>query len=788
MYQDLNGFPSNFTSHPSASPQPNHQARRTAAMGKAKKEAKVDLADNIAKKTAGFIQSDEHRDLLDIVDTLRSQGVSHYVDLPQIIVCGSQSSGKSSTLEALSGIEFPSAEGLCTRFATELVLRRGDVAGIKVHIQPHADRTEEERINLSRFSMEASDAKPFPKIIEEAKQAMGLSAVGVAGAKIFSTDVLRIESTSPTAPNLTLVDLPGLFGAADKNQSDDDAALVQDMVTNYMRQRRSIILAVVTADNPFANQPVTKFAREIDPQGQRTLGLITKPDKIDKGSDSERYYIELAQNQNVKLNLGWHVLRNRSHATADDSAEERDERENDFFANSLWGESLAKTQLGVDALRERLRNVLWNQINNGLPGVISDVQAGIKDCENKLAQLGKARISSREKHSYLHKISARLSVLLRAAIDGVYSDQFFEPGSEDSSELLERRLRARVQSILSDYADRMREDGHALEIVEDDDEAVRDNDSGRIDRYDYLTDHVKPAMFHSRGRELPGTFNPLVVGDLFSQQCRPWERITHRVVEEIHKAAAETFREALDDICDSNTADRLRKYHITPALHQLRKDLKEKIDELLLPHQSIHPITYNDYLCRTVNKIQTERMNRKVEAVASTTLQVQKSAEHTWYTASSVKLFKAGIKAQFAPDVEEYSASLAADVAAAYYQIALEKFIDDVSVNAIETCLIQALPEVLSPQKVWDLDEDTVELLGSETDETIAERTSLTLKLETLTKGLHDLDGFTSSRPLQGGGYLLKRDKERKVPVRDVTRFAQRLAEDREMREKASQK
>ncbi|KAM7216386.1 P-loop containing nucleoside triphosphate hydrolase protein [Rhypophila decipiens] len=732
-------------------------------MGKAKKEAKVDLADNIAKKTAGFIQSDEHRDLLDIVDTLRSQGVSHYVDLPQIIVCGSQSSGKSSTLEALSGIEFPSAEGLCTRFATELVLRRGDVAGIKVHIQPHADRTEEERINLSRFSMEASDEKTFPKIIEEAKQAMVLSAVGVAGAKIFSTDVLRIESISPTALNLTLVDLPGLFGAADKK-------------TNPMTMRHCITLAVVTADNPFANQPVTKFAREIDPQGQRTLGLITKPDKIDKDSDSERYYIELAQNQNVKLNLGWHVLRNRSHATADDSAEERDERENDFFANSLWGESLAKTQLGVDALRERLRNVLWNQINNGLPGVISDVQTGIKDCENKLAQLGKARISSREKHSYLHKISARLSVLLRAAIDGVYSDQFFEPGSEDSSELLERRLRARVQSILSDYADRMREDGHALEIVEDGDEAVRDNDSGWIDRYDYLTDHVKPAMFHSRGCELPGTFNPLVVGDLFSQQCRPWERITHRVVEEIHKAAAETFREALADICDSNTADRLRKYHITPALQQLRKDLKEKIDELLLPHQSIHPITYNDYLCKTVNKIQTERMNRKVEAVASTSLKMS-AIDKDACTYPSVKLFKAGIKAKFV--------SRSADVAAAYYQIALEKFIDDVSVNAIETC---PLPEVLSPQKVWDLDEDTVELLGSETDETIAERTSLTLKLETLTKGLHDLDGFTSTRPLQGGGYLLKRDKERKVPVRDVTRFAQRLAEDREMKEKASQK
>jgi len=57
-----------------------------------------------------------------------------------------------------------------------------------------------------------------------------------------------------------------------------------------MKQRRSIILAVISADNPFANQPVSKFARKIDPSGNRTLGLITKPDKIERGSDSERYY------------------------------------------------------------------------------------------------------------------------------------------------------------------------------------------------------------------------------------------------------------------------------------------------------------------------------------------------------------------------------------------------------------------------------------------------------------------------------------------------------------------
>lgn len=164
----------------------------------------ADLAQQLSQKTANFIRSHNHRDLLDIVDKLRSRGVSHYVDLPQIIVCGSQSSGKSSTLESLSGISFPTSEGLCTRFATELILRRGDDIDINVQIIPGAGRTEKERVELSAFSLRTSDRRDVSNIIESAKVAMGLTG---EGSKIFSTDVLRIELASPDQPNLTIVDL-----------------------------------------------------------------------------------------------------------------------------------------------------------------------------------------------------------------------------------------------------------------------------------------------------------------------------------------------------------------------------------------------------------------------------------------------------------------------------------------------------------------------------------------------------------------------------------------------------
>ncbi|KAK0889975.1 hypothetical protein LTR91_023649 [Friedmanniomyces endolithicus] len=139
------------------------------------------------------LQSQDHRDLLDIVEKLRSFGLTRYIDLPQIIVCGDQSTGKSSVLEAISGLSSPTKDHLCTRFAIELILRRDETPGVNISVIPRPDRTPEEGASLSTFHYQVDIAHPdLSSVVNGAKRAMSLSEV-----KVFSSDTLRVELRGP---------------------------------------------------------------------------------------------------------------------------------------------------------------------------------------------------------------------------------------------------------------------------------------------------------------------------------------------------------------------------------------------------------------------------------------------------------------------------------------------------------------------------------------------------------------------------------------------------------------
>ena len=613
------------------------------------------------------LQSKDHGQLLDVIDLLRSQGISHYVRLPQLIVCGDQSSGKSSVLEAVSGVRFPTKENLCTRFATELVLRRDSMANATVAIIPGTERSDKEKEKLLGFKAPTVRIDDFPSLIEAAKEAMGLGS----GAKAFSDDVLRVEISGPEQPHLTLVDLPGLIHAEGKQQSTEDVQLVSSLVRSYMANTRSIILAVVSAKNDHANQIVTKLARDVDPKGVRTLGIITKPDTLRVGSESEKVFLDLAGNKDIVFRLGWHVLKNRDDDNRDCSLEERDEKEREFLSQGIWM-SLPPKTLGIGALKPRLSTVLKDQIVSELPNLIRDIQAGIDDSRSTLIRLGEARGTLQEQRLYLVHVSQSFSSLVKAAVDGVYVHEFF--GDAMTLAGFRKRLRAVVQDVLLKFAADMRREGHSQEITEDASPQKKASTPKQISRSDFLGD-VRELVRKSRGCELPGTFNPLIIGDLFYQQSKPWKQLVERYSEKILDATRTSLELISLHTTDETTSEGLLQEVIDPAMERYADQLESKVTEILRPHQKGHPITYNHYFTETIQKARKEHAKKDQARQLNAFFKIKPdmgsshvSSHQGFHTGDLLEALNQRTEA----DMDRYACSEAVDCMEAYYKVSTE--------------------------------------------------------------------------------------------------------------------
>ncbi|RPA92076.1 hypothetical protein L873DRAFT_1750965 [Choiromyces venosus 120613-1] len=691
-------------------------------------------------KALNGLCSRDQLDLLDSIDCLRSQGISHYVSLPQIIVCGDQSSGKSSVLEAISGVPFPTKSNLCTRFPIELVLRKTSHTGISVSIVPHESRSESEKLSLGGFHEKLDDFDGLPTLIEKAKTALAISTHGRA----FSKDLLRIEVSGPDRPHLTIVDLPGLIHSETKQQSASDVELVQGVVRAYMKEPRSIILAVVSAKNDYANQIVLKLARAADKKGNRTLGVITKPDTLIAGSESESMYVSLARNQDVEFRLGWHVLKNMDSETGEWSLADREVREEAFFSQGIWGD-LSRSLVGIDKLRERLSKVLLRQIAAELPSLIDEIEIKSNACRSQLDKLGEARATLDEQRLYLLHISQSFQSLIKASVDGTYNDPFFEDAQSEPG--YQKRIRAVVQNLNLDFAEHLARQGHCREIAQSTDNTSVSESVISTTREEFM-DHIEHLMQRTRGRELPGTFNPMVVADLFLEQSTPWEAITRSHIEKVWKAAKAFLSFTATYIADSTTSKALFQKIFKPTLNQLLEILNAKTTELLTQHQKGHPITYNHYFTEALQKVRGERSKNEYTRIIQDFFGV--SSLDSVYFNKHIDLcpLVTALMQPTEPDMNRFACSEALDCMEAYYKVALKRFVDDIAIEVIEAKLISPLHNIFSPITVTSMPADLVISIAGESEESRAQREQLTKQLEVLMKGTETCKRFIGVRIL----------------------------------------
>jgi hypothetical protein len=142
---------------------------------------------------------------------------------------------------------------------------------------------------------------------------------------------------------------------------------------------------------------------------------------------------------------------------------DRDAQEEKFFSQGIW-EDLSRSLLGVDKPRKRLSKVLLGQIAAELPSLVDEIEIKSRACRSRLDKLGEPRATLEEQRLYLLHISQSFHSLIKASVDGTYNDPFFEDAESESG--YQKRIRAVVQNLNQDFAERIARRGHRREVVD----------------------------------------------------------------------------------------------------------------------------------------------------------------------------------------------------------------------------------------------------------------------------------------------------------------------------------
>jgi vacuolar protein sorting-associated protein 1 len=298
-------------------------------------------------------------------------------------VLGGQSAGKSSVLESIVGLDFlPRGDGVVTRRPLELRLN---------HLSEGAKP-------WAVFSVEIPDKKFYNFVeVRDAINELTDKVCGVSKDIVDKPIVLNVYS--PTCPDLTLVDLPGITKIAIAGQRHDIEKVTRAMCHRYMSDSRTIILCVVPANADMTTSDGLQMARNLDKNGIRTIGVITKVDIMDRGTNAKR----MIMNQDVTLRLGYVGVKNRAQEDIINqlSVKDAQDKENMFFNTHPIYSSMPPGFLGCETLISKLTKILFTHIKFNLPEIIREIREKQRETETELVDLGAPMPSSQEDKKHL---------------------------------------------------------------------------------------------------------------------------------------------------------------------------------------------------------------------------------------------------------------------------------------------------------------------------------------------------------------------------------------------------
>ena len=406
------------------------------------------------------ICSQEQAELSDIIDKLRQANLDGNFGVPHIVVCGDQSSGKSSVLQSISHLPFGVSTFMITSFPIEMNLRHAQKSSFSIELHPDEDRDLQQQLHIRNFNktkLDTPDVSQFNDSIRRAKDHLE----SLTQNKKRWRDWLSAEIAGPMQPHLTLVDLPGVTQNTNGYFVADGKTL-KAITEKYISNHNAIVLVVVDGTEIRASEQVLSLVSTCKAEG-RSMGVLTHAGLYPSGSsDGAQDKVNLVRKNKAQLGLGWHVMKDYDTYDSDVNRARSEALDRRFFASGVWSKVNVENA-GVAALRQKLRRAVLDSIRKQLPELILGMERQLADCEASLRELGDERDSPREQRGYLSKVLSHLQRLVDAALGARYTkfDEKFFGAAFDA------RLRDAVNSEMKAFAHGIRAYGRSYLIRED---------------------------------------------------------------------------------------------------------------------------------------------------------------------------------------------------------------------------------------------------------------------------------------------------------------------------------
>ncbi|CAF1378870.1 unnamed protein product [Didymodactylos carnosus] len=316
---------------------------------------------------------EEIEPLLRTIDQIRSKisDVDTTIDLPSIVVLGEQSSGKSSVLEALSGINLPrGGQHMTTKCPLEIRMRKAN--------NWHASLESKNKLIKDNISNHHDIGHYIQSEQDRITQ----------GRDQISKQVLSLNVQAPWLPNLTLIDLPGIIQIASTNQDKSSVQIIEELIAEYLNKPSTIILAIIQSNNDIETSAAVKFAKMYDAEGERTIGILTKVDLVDRGAEDR--LLDVFNNKRIPLKHGYHMVKCRTQEDIDNNIElsEALRKEEQFFVKSSKFQSIPSERRGCPALARLLTKELVHNIKHSIPRLTECLRLKIQDIEQQFHNHG----------------------------------------------------------------------------------------------------------------------------------------------------------------------------------------------------------------------------------------------------------------------------------------------------------------------------------------------------------------------------------------------------------------